>query len=290
MNSYQLRIVAFIDILGFSELIKDSENNQSKLDQIQNVLRYLKKWESNGIKDWDINFIEIEEDAQKHGIEYFKINGNTACTCFSDSIVVSVLFDENRINEIISTLIANLSFIGAKLIKSGILVRGGLTFGNLLHTDDGIVLGQALIDAYQLEKKSAKFPRIILSDKLLKKLNYPLLTHCNRYPYHQYLDRFDDGCVGFHQLIYYQVMQSAPTFSYSFKEELDVIRKVIIAGLDNSFENPDVFQKYKWIKDEYNRLIILKKGLKKEIFDARCADNEHNIHFSNIDNMMNRPK
>jgi hypothetical protein len=220
-------------------------------------------------------------------MEYFKINGNTSCTCFSDSIIVSVLSKEEKINEITSTLIANLSFIGSKLIKSGILLRGGLTIGNLIHTDDGIVMGQALIDAYELEKNSAKYPRIILSDILLKKLNYPMLTHNNRYPYHQYLDRFDDGCVGFHQLIFYQVMQSAPTFSHSFKDELDIIRKVIIDGLDNSFEKPDVFQKYKWIKDEYNKLIILTKGLKKEIYEVRCADNSNNIHYSNIDNRMN---
>jgi hypothetical protein len=290
MDDYQLRIIAFIDILGFSQLIKESSLDKSKLNAIQNVLKYLKTWESNGVNDWGIEFIEIEEDAQKKEMDYFKIAGNTTCTCFSDSIVVSVLCDDKWINEITSTLIANLSFIGAKLIQAGILLRGGITIGSLIHSDDGIIMGQALIDAYELENKYAKYPRIILSDVLLKRLNYPLLAKYNRYPYHQYLYRFDDGCVGFHQIIFYQVMQSVPTFVLALKKDLSIIRHNIIEGLDNSFERPDVFIKYKWLADQYNKLIILEKNLISQIHDVRDVDNSHNIHYSNIDKIKNMNK
>ena len=140
-----------------------------------------------------------------------------------------------------STLIVNLAYIGAILFEKGILFRGGLTIGNLIHNENGTVFGQGLIEAYQLESKNAIFPRIILSDKLIQQLNYPLETKHNRYPYHQYLERFTDGCVGFHQMIYFQVIESWTEMTdEKLKESLGKIRKIIVQGLDTSFENPRV--------------------------------------------------
>jgi hypothetical protein len=283
---YQQRLVAFIDILGFKQLILESRKDSTKINLLYDVLRYLKTWETP--KEWNINPIAVEEDAQQKGIEQFRIEDSTRCTCFSDSIVISVLLNNNKLNEIASTLIANLALIGTKLIKAGILLRGGMTVGDLIHTEDGIILGQALIDAYELEQQSAKYPRIVLSDILLKELNYPLASKRHRYPYHQYLDRFDDGCVGFHQMIFYQVLQSELATAYMLENDLDIVRKRIIEGLDSSFQKPDVFGKYKWLAAKYNELIILKNETKHKIYDVNEADNSNNIHFSNIDEIKNR--
>lgn len=204
-KKYEKRIVAFIDILGFKEIVRNSEINSSKIELLYTALNFLKNWEIP--EKWDLKYIEIEEDAQKKNINNFDIRGKTNTTTFSDSIVVSVKVD-NNVNEMISTLVSNLSYIGANLFEKGISFRGAITIGNIIHEENGIVFGQALIDAYQLETKSAKYPRIILSNKLIKELNYPIENKKDRYPYHQYINRFDDGCVGFHQMIYYQVLNS----------------------------------------------------------------------------------
>jgi len=66
-----------------------------------------------------------------------------------------------KINECFSTLVANLSFVGAGLISKGVLFRGGITTGKLIHTEEGILFGQGLIDAYKLETNAARFPRIL---------------------------------------------------------------------------------------------------------------------------------
>lgn len=282
---YQKRVVAFIDILGFKQMIAESKRDTSKIDLLYDVLRYLKTWEIP--KEWNSNIVAVEEDAQKRGLEKFKIEGSTCCTCFSDSIVISVLYKDEQLNETVSTLISNIALIGTKLIKAGILVRGGITIGDLLHTENGIIMGQALIDAYTIEQ-SAKHPRIILSDTLLKELNYPLFSKQSRYPYHQYLKRFNDGCVGFHQFIYYQVMQSEAATAYISGYDLDIIRKCIIVGLDSSFEKIDIFMKYKWLAEEYNELIILTEDKKKNIYDVNEVDNSHNIHYESIDKIRNR--
>lgn len=292
---YERRIVAFIDILGFKEIVKQSEQDTTKIELLYSVLDFLKGWETSD--KWDLKFVEIEEDAQKKGVDNFDIRGKTNTTSFSDSIVVSVKVGEN-VNEMTSTLVVNLAYIGAILIEKGILFRGGLTIGNILHNDNGTVFGQALIDAYHLETKSAKYPRIVLSDKLIRELNYPIETKRNRFPYHQYIDRFEDGCIGFHQMIYYQVIESwTEMTSEKMIDSLAKVRKTIINGLDNSFENPDVFEKYKWLKEQYNKLIILSdfdfnnkthENIKMKIRDLNDGISGQNIHYSYTDNFYNQ--
>lgn len=290
-TKYEKRLIAFIDILGFKEIVKQSEKDISKVELIYSVLDYLKNWEVS--EKWDLRLVEIEEDAQKRGIEKFDIRNKTNVTAFSDSIVVSVRVEDN-INEMTSTLITILAYIGAVLLEKGILFRGGLTVGNLIHNENGTVFGQGLIDAYKLESGNAKFPRIILSDHLLNELKYPIESKRNRYPYHQYLERFNDGCVGFHQMIYYQVVEKwAEITADILIESLGKVRKVIVNGLDFSFEKPDVFEKFKWLKEQYNKLIILvdfdfKSKTHENIMLKIRELNENiggqNIHYSYTDN------
>ena len=291
---YERRIVAFIDILGFKEIVKQSESDSTKIQLLYSVLAYLKDWETS--ENWDLKFVEIEEDAQKKGVANFDIRGKTNSTSFSDSIVVSVKV-HNNVNEMASTLIVNLAYIGAILLEKGILFRGGLTIGNIIHHENGTVFGQGLIDAYLLESKNAKYPRIILSDKLIKELNYPLESKKYRYPYHKYVDRFEDGCVGFHQMIYFQVIESwTEMTSEKLAISLENIRKVIINGLDASFENPTIFEKYVWLKNQYNSLIILsdydfnnrtEENIKMKINDGI---GRQNIHYTYTDNFYNKRK
>jgi len=252
---YENRLVAFIDILGFKDIVKQSESDTSKIELLFSALNFLKNWETS--ENWDLKLVEVEVSAQKVGVKSFDIRGKTSCTTFSDSIVVSVRVSDN-VNEMASTLIVNLAYIGAVLLQKGILFRGGLTIGNLVHNENGTVFGQGLIDAYMLEHNSAKYPRIILSDKLINLLNYPIDSKQYSYPYHQYLCRFEDGCVGFHQLIFFQVMENwIEMTTEKLKSSLDKIRKVIVKGLDNSFEKPDVFEKFKWLMKQYHDLIII---------------------------------
>lgn len=294
---YENRLIAFIDILGFKEIVRSSEKDSSKIEFLYSVLDYLKSWEIS--ENWNLQLVEIEEDAQKKGVENFDIRGKTNTTAFSDSIVVSVKV-ENNVNEMASTLIVNLAYIGAILFEKGILFRGGITIGNLIHNEEGTVFGQGLIEAYQLESNNAKFPRIILSDKLIHKLNYPLETKHNRYPYHQYLERYTDGCVGFHQMIYFQVIESWTGMTNDkLKDSLDKIRKVIVKGLDTSFENPRVYEKYKWLKTQYNKLIILNdfdfetkthENIKLKIRELNEGISGHNVHYKYTDDFYESTK
>lgn len=269
---YEQRVIAFIDILGFKEIIRQSEQDTGKIELLHSVLEHLKTMET--AETWTMQLLEVEEDAQKKGLKNFDVRNRINTTAFSDSIVVSVKVAGN-VNEMTSTLVANLAYVGSMLMEKGILFRGGITIGNIIHKANGVVFGQGMIDAYLLETKSAKYPRLVLSDKLIKNLNYPLERKADRYPYHQYIERFKDGCVGFHQMIHYQVLQSVEGMTEEkLRERLDIIRKVIIKGLDSSFEHPDVFEKYEWLKDRYNDLIIFDHN--------RVIDNRNKVIIRNL--------
>jgi len=285
-KEYEERLIAFIDVLGFKEIVRKSERSSGSINLIYDSLRFIKGREA--ASNWDLQLIEIEEDAQKKNLKDFDISDRTVCTSFSDSIAVSVSCSENNINESFSTLLSNLSYVGATLMMKGILYRGGLTVGNLIHTKDGIIFGQGLIDAYQLESNAAYYPRVLISDKLIKRLNYPIESKVNRYPYHQYLKRFNDGCVGFHQMIYFEVLQSWIEMSESkLKTSLNRIKSTIIKGLDSNFENPKVFEKYLWLKSEYDDLNIDEK-YKSRIYELNENIAGKNIHFSYTDNFYNK--
>lgn len=285
MFEYENRIIAFVDILGFKELVK----NENKMNLIYSILTVLKIQEK--AEHWDLSLMEIEEDAQYKSVETFDIRDSIQCTCFSDSIVISVKYDDDNINEMTSSVIAHISRIGAQLISYGILIRGGMTIGKLYH-NNGILLGQGMIEAYEIESKLAKMPRIAISKKLVDCLNYPLKGKAHRYPYHQYLKRFSDGVVGFSQLQSFEVLQSSTIIEEDeMHDYLDEVRKVIIKGLDSNMENPDVFSKYVWLKDQYNNeLYVLEKDGKKRLPELNEERPYHNIHFSVTDKSINREK
>ena len=139
-NSYEQRIVAFIDVLGFSELV-------NKLDQYEYVFDLVND-----------NFMleQFIKDEQKK-----KLYDTIEVTCFSDSIVISSELSQNLT---LSSFLAVIHKLMINMFKKRIPVRGGITYGNLYHKGQ-IVFGPAMVKAYKLENKSAIYPRIILEEK-----------------------------------------------------------------------------------------------------------------------------
>ena len=136
-----------------------------------------------------------------------------------------------------------------------------------------------------------RYPRIVIGQSLIKNLTYPLEAKYNRQPYHQYIKRFNDGMVGFTQLIFFQVMSNTPDVikKFSFDKLLHQSKYVIIDGLDQNMCDTHIFEKYQWLKEEYNQLILsdaeTKKNKKWKIQDVQKADSRGNIHFKYINNL-----
>jgi hypothetical protein len=122
---------------------------------------------------------EISGSAQPDGS--YRLLVTPEITTFSDNIVVS--YPEAPDDDcqgfrrltafwaetVCADAVRILSGIAEMALRVGLLIRGGLSFGQLYH-QNGVVFGEALVDAHLLEKEIAVVPRIIISDRVLRKL------------------------------------------------------------------------------------------------------------------------
>lgn len=147
-DEYEDRIVVFIDILGFSSMVKITDNDNSKSTGKKNeaITTLVNLTEA-------LNFIKEEVKILK------SLNLPTIrLTQFSDSLVIS---SKEKSNEIL--FIFNfLKLLQVQLLsKYEILIRGGVVKGKVIH-DEQILVGPAMVDAYNLESKCANSPRIVI--------------------------------------------------------------------------------------------------------------------------------
>ena len=143
--NYSSKVVAYIDILGFGEIVKALTEKPKLHERLSYALQRIK-------------YIEKSVHHKK------SVTSDLEASAFSDSIVIST--EENNIFSLIWTS----GWLQAELLYTGILTRGGISLG-LLHHKDGIIYGEGLISAYNLEQKSAIYPRIVISKKLIDNHN-----------------------------------------------------------------------------------------------------------------------
>lgn len=146
--SYQSRIVCFIDILGFAnsvkQTIRNTEESKQLLDSTCRALAFFAECKTILMHNAKVRDMQI--------------------TQFSDSIVIS--FPSENGNDLYLSL-ALIKFIQVSVLREfGILLRGGIVIGDLIHTDK-ILIGPAMIAAYDIESKCAFSPRIVLDPKVV---------------------------------------------------------------------------------------------------------------------------
>lgn len=130
-------IVAFVDILGFSNMVKsDCEN-----------------------KSGSTRYFEILREVNKETCEI----GECSITQFSDSVIFALPLSQDNYIKMIEIL-ANYQ---RRLLYHSIICRGAIAYGKHYKEND-FMFSQALIEAYQLESKSATYPRIVISENLLE--------------------------------------------------------------------------------------------------------------------------
>lgn len=142
--------VAFIDVVGFSNIINDDDGVKIKsyLQIIDQWGKFAKKWKKAGDT---IGFKSI-----------------------SDSIIIYIEYDEPvggslnvPMNHSLKTLIYLVSKLQLLFFQNEILTRGAISFGEITeHTKTNSILGKGIINAYQLEKL-ASVPRVIIDPKLI---------------------------------------------------------------------------------------------------------------------------
>lgn len=144
---YEDRIICFIDILGFSEIIRQTVTPAGVDDEIKIAV----------IAD-AINLIRDVLD-----IDRPEKRKDKTVTQFSDSIVIS--FPTNETSGVFYSILEIL-WVQMGLLQKGIVCRGAMTRGKVIHTPR-LLFGPAMVEVYNLESKAALYPRVILGQAIL---------------------------------------------------------------------------------------------------------------------------
>ena len=134
---------AFADILGFKELIIQSDREGTANQVLQNL-----------------HAIVSGEISRMQAIKDFALGGLKS---FTDNIILGFPLPDNDDGESqFGLLIQSLTKLQYKMAIQGFFMRGGVAVGPL-YMDDNIVFGKALLDAYDIEQTVAVYPRIVFS-------------------------------------------------------------------------------------------------------------------------------
>jgi hypothetical protein len=81
---------------------------------------------------------------------------------FSDLVV----FSARRADDGLLAVVHIVAYLAADLMLKGILCRGAIATGQLHHRGD-VIFGPALIEAYDIERQLALYPRIVIGWRLV---------------------------------------------------------------------------------------------------------------------------
>jgi len=150
------RIVCFMDILGFSELINDYEN-----DITSTILQDIQESFSLAKKQMLENSLLHNKDIIKH-LKY---------ESFSDNICISIPYFDNENDFLTNFNLLSVYIRGFQLLMmiKGIFLRGGVSTGSY-YADNNMIFSKGLVNAYHLESKKAIYPRVIIDNSIINKL------------------------------------------------------------------------------------------------------------------------
>jgi hypothetical protein len=150
------RMVAFIDLLGFSNAVEQESN----FEKLYELLSFFVNQTRNSIE----NHIGITQEGNK------TYTIHPSITAFSDSLVVSYpLGSILPPMGILLKLCNNIAAVALKALAYGFLIRGGIAQGRMCH-ENGVTMGRPFNEAVDLEKnaellssKNKGMPRIRVS-------------------------------------------------------------------------------------------------------------------------------
>ncbi len=153
---FEDRAVAFIDVLGFKDLVADAAEKEECLAQLSGLVDLL----SSAVPTFDAT---VDKSVAPHLIPKH--------IYISDCIILSApLTDADRKGyDGLSIVVMRIIQLSHYFLRAGYLIRGGVSVGKVWHTASNIV-GPAYQEAFMLEQ-TAKDPIALLSKAAAKRWN-----------------------------------------------------------------------------------------------------------------------
>lgn len=283
------RIICFVDILGFKKLVQEYEEDITStiLQDIQESFEQAEKYLFQF--SWGKN-----QDLIKH-LEH---------QTFSDNICISIPYFDNQSDFIanflmIATYVRGFQYL---MMTKGFFTRGGLSTGSY-YADNNIIFSEGLIQAYNLEKDTAIYPRTIVDPMVFEKLNSNSMIKDESFGFNKtiivdengtaFLNPFglietsikqfksilnkldeddDDKLIGAINLLAKSVGDIAISLFEGYapfeKDSLNTIQNYINNNLEKFNDNQDIRVKYEWI----NEFVGWIKGEKTTQFSFRYLE------------------
>ena len=140
-------IAAYLDILGVTSRIKNSEDEKISIKKLHNLYTHS---------------IDLTRRIAIKGNEDIKFK------IFSDNIIIAKKITPETLKDDIYCLLACVGHFQETAASDSVgwLLRGGIAIEELF-IDDVMVWGKALLRSYELEDKIAVYPRVIIDNKVV---------------------------------------------------------------------------------------------------------------------------
>lgn len=249
-GQHELRksIIAFIDVLGFKELVRKAKKEGKSQEVFLNFHQALSTW-FNRIDElhntiFDMPFIGNKNDPYKIRI-------------FTDCILIGCPINKSgrsynfieRCDELLDML-STIYLLQADMVNLGYFVRGAIAVDEL-YMDEVIIYGNGAIEAYEAETKQAKYPRIILTESaksVLAEINKGFEDQRRDNYINKYFYKDSDGQF----FLNYLESIKIGVDDFQFVDQLEKHKEIIELKLAEFQNNAHCLEKYLWAANYHN--------------------------------------
>ncbi len=221
---------AFLDVLGFSERIKDSFKEKKGNQLLQEFHAILSK-----------RIAALKEDTSE-SLLYFK--------SFTDNIILAHPRFSHDMEAEFGFILWALSEYQFDMAQHGFFIRGGLSIGDLF-VDDNSVYGPALLEAYHLESKVAVNPVVVLSEDVMG-----LVLHHLKYYHGDFAPQHRAVLVNSDGRFFINYLSECILDTHDSEEiawsALKTHKKHVEAALKEYQQAPAIFAKFSWLAAYHN--------------------------------------
>jgi hypothetical protein len=227
-GEYQRRVVAFLDILGFSRLVENADSPEWRI-AIEGVLKTMR------------------ETLAPNQASDFRLSQ------FSDCIVISAPIEPYSVNLVMTGSL----ILADNLLQRMVLLRGGIAVGNLIHTDD-VMFGPGMLTAYRSDTPGGP-PRISIDETLKNEIaswhnDFGLEALMRTDPY--------DLTLALHTLHDYQLYTPEPQIGKVVLDEAAArLAKQLAWQCYGAGHRPSVRAKWLWMERYWNETVRIKNVL-----------------------------
>ena len=233
-----ISVFAFVDILGYQDLIDTTQGQTEQLElltKLHNVLSCSRAWLDGGYLP--------------EAVRNFGDKDRFVLKAFTDNIAIGWPIVDDGETEM-GLAFNDLAAFQLEMVNAGFFVRGAISVG-CVYLDEIVVFGDALKEAYEGESSLARDPRIVLTQSACQYVRQHLEYYLNSHHAPQNRDVLKDTDEQWF-LNYLDTILIAESEVGPFLDELQKHKNSVESKLEQFRQKPPIFSKYAWTAGYHN--------------------------------------